>query len=297
MNTPAAPNTLASIAPVAQPETPDQPSTTYNQAPAILLEGDPGGGKSFIIPELIKYDLDVFVIGTEPRFQESMIDACKHWNVDRRRLHTKYIPPVKTSLASFISTAQKMNQLSFEGLTKLSGGMDKHLYTQFNEFMKAHENFVDDETGKSWGSYDSWGNDRALVWDSQSGINIMAYGYVVGAKPVPAPGEWGIAMKLIEDFCNLITSTIKGPFVVTGHVERETDEVTGGTKNMVGTLGKKLAPKYPRFFSEVILCRQSGGKYLWSTMTETYALKKRTLPLSDSITPSFGPIIEAWRKR
>lgn len=273
------------------------PSSNYNQAPAILLEGDPGSGKTDVIPDLINYDLDVFVIGTEPRFAESLIDACARRKVDRRRLHTKYIPPVKVSLASFMESARKINQLSFEGLTKLSSGFEKPAYQQYYEFLKALEDFVDDETQTHWGAFDSWGKERALVWDSQSGINIMVMDYTVGAKPVPAPGEWGIAMTQIEKLTNMVSSTIKGPFVLTAHVEREVDEITGGSKNMVGTLGRKLAPKFPRFFSEVIHTRLTGGEYLWSTMTETYSLKKRVLPLSDKIVPSFRPIIEAWRKR
>jgi hypothetical protein len=49
------------------------------------------------------------------------------------------------------------------------------------------------------------------------------------------------------------------------HIEREIDEVLGGSKVMASTLGRKLAPKLPRYFSDVILAEKTGAKFSWST--------------------------------
>lgn len=261
-----------------------------------MLLGGPGSGKSYSIGTLLKAGLEVFVIGTEPGFEESIIDACVAMRCDRAKLHTRYIPPVKTTLQTFMNTAKQVNSLSFESLTQMKGSFEKPQYQQFMELLKCLENFTDDN-GTSFGGVDSWGPDRALVLDSLSGLNIMAKDWAIGAKPVPAPGEWGMAMDQEERLINLLTSNVRCAFVLTAHVEREQNEVTGGTINTVGAIGKRLAPKLPRFFSEVVHVHRLGASFYWSTITEMYDLKKRSLPLGDKLEPSFVPIIEAWRKR
>ena len=52
-----------------------------------------------------------------------------------------------------------------------------------------------------------------------------------------------------------------------------------------------------QIFGEVVLARQEGDGYYWATSFPSYALKKRSLPLSSKLDPTFRPIIEAWRKR
>ena len=64
---------------------------------------------------------------------------------------------------------------------------------------------------------------------------------------------------------------------------------------------KKLAPQIPKFFSEVILAdiTTDGDKrtHLWSTNTANVVLKNRSLPISSKLPPTFGPIVEAYKKR
>lgn len=281
----------------APPETAFLQSTNYNPGPAVLLEGGPGSGKSRSLATIIAQGLDLFVAGTEPRFHESIIDAVKELKLDRSKLHTCYIPPSKVGLSTFIKNAQLANQLSFEALTQMKGSFEKAEYQQYHKLLKCMADFVDDETGQHWGAIDSWGNDRCFVIDSLSGLNLMVRDYCTGAKPVLSPGEWQIMMEQEERLINMVTSNCNCMFVLTAHVEREMNEVTGGTINTAGALGKKLAPKLPRFFSEVIHTHRVGTSFYWSTITEQYDLKKRTLPLSDKITPDFAPIIKAWRER
>jgi hypothetical protein len=80
-------------------------------------------------------------------------------------------------------------------------------------------------------------------------------------------------------------------------LERETDEVTGGISLMASTLGRKLAPRLPRFFSDVIHAKREGEKFSWSTATFNVDLKARNVPISETIPPSFVPLIEKWRSR
>jgi hypothetical protein len=120
---------------------------------------------------------------------------------------------------------------------------------------------------------------------------------VVGSKPVKSMADWGMSMDNLERFITKLTTDVFCPVVLTAHQERETDEVTGGTSIMASTLGKKLAPKIPRFFSDVINTKRDGQKFTWSTMTFGMDLKARNLPIADNIEPSFKPIIEAWQRK
>lgn len=258
--------------------------------------GGPGSGKTYSLSTLIESGLETFVIGTETRFLDSLLDAVRAKNLDRSRLHTRLIQPLPGKISALIESAKLINDLSFHALTDIKSGIEKKSYTQFITLLQTLADFKDD-AGQSYGPVDSWGVDRALVIDSLSGLNLMAMDLVVGSKPVRAQGEWGVAMDNLERLINTLTSSVKCLFVLTAHVDRETDEVTGGTTLQVGALGRKLSPKLPRFFSEVIHARRDGTSYYWSTATPNYELKKRVLPLSDKIEPTFRPIVEAWRAR
>lgn len=265
-------------------------------APAILLIGGPGSGKTDSLGSLLEYFADVFVLGTETRFKDSLLDSVVRRGLDKSRLHTRLVQPLPGSFSSLIASATLINTLSYESLCAIKNDPSKSSYGQFIELLRCLSDFVDD-TGKHWGPVDSWGADRALCIDSLSGLNLMALDLVVGTKPVKAMGEWGVAMDNLERLINTLTSSVKCMFVLTAHVDRETDEITGGTTLQVGALGKKMAPKLPRFFSEVVHARREGDKYYWSTITPNYELKRRVLPFGDKIEPSFKPIVEAWRKR
>jgi hypothetical protein len=58
-----------------------------------------------------------------------------------------------------------------------------------------------------------------------------------------------------------------------------------------------LAPKIPRFFSEVILARRSAEGFTWSTASNDADLKNRALPVSSKLVPDFTPIVDAYKRR
>jgi hypothetical protein len=265
--------------------------------PAVLLMGGIGTGKTDCLATIIEAGLELFVVGTEPRYIESLIDSIKRRGLDISKLHYRTVEPIKVAFSSLIRTAQMVNSLSYEGLSQIKAGIEKDKYNQFVTFLQTLENFKCDRTGESFGPVDSWGSDRCLVIDSLSGINIMAKDLMLGSKPTAAQGEWGVAMDMEERIINKLCADTKCMFVLTAHTEREPDEITGGTRVSIGALGRKLAPKLPRFFSEVVLAHREGNIHYWSTTMTGYDLKKRVLPYSDKIDPTFKPIIEAWRKR
>lgn len=258
--------------------------------------GGPGSGKTYSLSTLIASGLELFVIGTETRFKESLSDAIKARGLDASRLHTRLIQPLPGSFESLIYSADLVNTLSFDSLTKVGQDPGKPKYRQWISLLQCLSNFRDD-SGAEYGPVDSWCSDRALAIDSLSGLNLMAMDLVVGTKPVKAPGEWQIAMEALERLLNMLTSSVKCLFVLTAHLEREVDEISGGHTIQAGALGRKLSPKIPRFFSEVIHTRREGTGYFWSTTSANFELKRRVLPLSDKIEPTFKPIVDAWRTR
>jgi len=256
--------------------------------PKVMLVGPSGSGKTYSIRSLVDAGIEVFAIFTEPGFVSVVGD------IPSDKLKWKYIAPASSSWDAMLQSAQKINQLSFEGLTKL-GGVNKQEHSQFLDFIATCNNFVDDRTGESFGDVSTWGANRALFVDSLSGLNIMAMNLVVGSKPVKAPGEWAVAMDNLERVVQKLCMDLRAILVLTAHLERELDEVSGGVQLMASTLGRKLAPKIPRYFDDVVHCVRDGTEWRWSTASLNVDLKARNLQWSDKIQPSFAPLLQSWR--
>jgi hypothetical protein len=256
-----------------------------------LLEGATGTGKTHVISTLLEAGLEVFVQFTEPLGMEILSDT------DPDQLHWNYTAPANPSWESMISSAKKINLLSFSDLTKLKSGIEKQEYGQFGKLLSSLANFKCDRTGKEYGAVDSWDNKRAIVVDSLSGINIMAMDCVVGSKPVKAMGEWAVAMDIEERLINKLCADTKAFFILTCHMDRNVDEVFGGITLSPSALGRKLAPRIPRFFSDVIHCQREGDKFTWSTATINADLKARNLPIAGGLPASFVPIVNTWKDR
>lgn len=287
---------LKSIAPV--PAAGPVPRTI--QAPAILLMGETGSGKSYSISTLLESGLEVFVIGTEPTFLDTLLDTCMV-KKDRKEyihpnLHWSAIQPARVGIKGLQEMANKIAVMDYKALSELKpDGQRQH--SQFIKFLATLANFTDDRTGEIFGSVDSWDDSRVLVIDSLSGLNLMAWDLTVGNKVSAHQGEWGTAMGTLDKLLLNLTSNLRCFFVLMAHLEREGNELTQGTQITVSTLGKKLAPKIPRFFSEVVMTYREGSNFYWSTTTTGVALKKRSLPFGDKLLPSFKPVVEAHFRR
>lgn len=257
----------------------------------VILMGGVGAGKTTSIQTLIAKGITPFCIFTEPG-QEVL------GHIPSDQLHWHYIPPADQSWESMITLASTVNKISFEAVTKMIDPQ-RTQYDQFVDLLTSLNNFRCDRTGESFGDCCKWGTDRAVVVDSLTGAGIMAMGLVVGGKPVRHPGDWGMAMQFVENLFTKLCTATQCHFILMAHTERETDEnsLQGGSRIMVATLGKKLAPKMPRFFSDVVLAEKTGPKYTWSTATVGAELKARNLPDATGLAPDFGPIIESWKKQ
>lgn len=270
----------------------NDPTTGFN----TLLEGPTGVGKTHSIGTLVDTGLQVHYVALESG-QETLYGY--YTDKGKPVPDNLHISLVKTSTAGFldlIDSAEKTNTLSHEALAKMTDPK-RGSYRGYINLLKALNNFTDDRTGEQFGPVDSWGTDRVIVLDGLTGINRAAMQLVVGGKATRSQPEWGQAQHYVEELLYKLCNGCRCHFVLISHVERETDQVFGGVKITMSTLGKALAPKIPQMFSDVILCRREGDKFLWSTADGQADLKFRNLPLSSTIVPDFGKIVSKWKSR
>lgn len=290
-------NDGSSTSDAQSPSSDEDASNPNSRGTKTLLLGPVGTGKTTSLTTFIEAGLELFVIGTDPGFEESILDAIERKGLPLEKFHYQYIAPASADWEALIQNARSINTMGYDNLSSLKMGLNKQAYTQFIELLRALSDFVDHRTGKHYGPVDDFPENVAFAIDSLSGINVMALDMMIGGKPTAHQGEWGVAMNAEEKLVLKLTSDLKCFFVLTAHIEKEPDIVTGVPLTMVGALGRKLAPKLPRTFSDVILAVKEGDKFTWSTAAVGVDLKSRSLPIKDGLTPSFGQIVEVWKRR
>lgn len=264
----------------------------------VLLMGPAGTGKTYDIGSLVDADpnLEVFFLALEPGY-ESLYG---YWK-DRGKpvppnLHVHRLAPAKASFKELIDSAKLINTMSLDALAKMADP-NKSKYNQFVQLLEVLNDFPDDRTGKKFGAVDTWGPNRCLVTDGMTGIGQCAMSLVIGGKPVRSQSDWGIAQDQVEKILRMLTIGCRCHFVLISHVERETDQVLGGTKLFVSTLGKALTPKIAPMFSDVILTVREGTKWTWDTSNPLADVKGRNLPFAAGQTPDFKAILDKWKTR
>jgi len=278
--------------PAVAPASPVKPGdTNFTYGPKCLLLGAGGAGKSHSLRTPLEIPgVEVAAIFTEASGMETLEDTPKD------RFHWVYIPPAAPDWNMLKDAATKINQLSFKSLAELSD-IDKRKFGQWMEYVSVHANYKCQRCGKELGPVHQFAPNIVLAEDSLSGMNEMAMNLVAGLKPVKSMSDWGVAMSNMEKFITTLTTAVPGMVILTAHLERETDEISGGVQLMASTLGRKLAPKISRFFSDVVMTRREGVKFEWSTAAFNVDLKTRNLAISDHIPPSFAPILQRWYGR
>ena len=284
------------------PTLPFNPALAELPGPNILLMGDAGTGKTRSLGTLVDAGIEVFVVSIEQGL-EALIgywtDPSPQYPQGRPipdNLHWHKITPPKASFRELAETAFKVNTMSYESLGKVPD-VNRHLHNLFIKVNEAFFDFCDDRTGKKYGDVSSWGPDRAIVVDGLTGLSRAAMSLTVGGKPIRNPGDYGIAQGQLEGFLRLICDHCTCWFVLIAHVEKEVDQVVGGTKITVATIGKALPPVIPPMFSDVIYCTREGTRWTWNTSTTGVATKARNLPWAENMAPDFKPIYDRWASR
>src|SRR5690242_3695577 len=81
-------------------------STVFNsRGTKTLLVGPPGSGKTTALVSFIEAGIDLFVIGTDPGFEESILDAMARKNLPLEKLHYQYIAPASAPWSALLDAA------------------------------------------------------------------------------------------------------------------------------------------------------------------------------------------------
>ena len=260
-----------------------------------LLMGPAGTGKTHAIGTIVDLGFEVFYFAFEAG-SESLLG---YWT-DRglpvpSNLHIITVKAASASWLDMAGSVQSVNKLAYESLKKMTDPK-RGQYNQFEIFLRSFNDVTDDD-GNKYGCIDSFGPGKVVVIDGLTGLSDACMKTVVGGKADRDMKDWGLAQNLLENFLRKITSDCQFHFILLSHVEREVDQVLGGVKLMVSTLGKALPPKLPSMFSDVILAVRKVDKWYWDTASALADVKTRNLPISNTNAPTFKTIIDKWKSR
>jgi len=280
----------------------DLPQDSALMGPKILIEGPSGTGKTHSLGTLVDWaatqptPIEVFVLFTENGL-ESLLGYWRDRGLEVPKNLRYHVAMTKAlTLDSLISGADNVGKLSYEALTKMQdGGRSKN--NAFHKILSACSNFPDDRTGQKFGSVDSWGSNKIFAVDSLSELGNAAMKMTIGNKPTASPSDYGVSQANLMNFLRLCTQGMACTFVMTAHVDRQQDEITGGIKLMTKAIGKAMAGDIPQLFSDVIYCVREGSAWYWDTAAANVDVKTRSLPISSKIKPDFGQIMSKWTVR
>lgn len=265
--------------------------------PSTVVMGPAGAGKTTSIKTLIALGLKVRMLATEPSSPNRVLEECKKANIDAKDFHWKFVSPSPVGWAALKESARIVNTMTLKDIADMRSGIAKSDGTQWMRLLESIENFVSDRDGTVFGDATEWGPDCAFVIDGLTGLSTMSRNLTVGLKPNPAPGEWGVMQGTILNLIKKLCGDCKCFFVLITHVEREQNELTGIANITVSTLGAKLAPKIPQEFTNVVYAKKNGAVFRWSTAEVGVDTKNGDLPLSETLEPTFQPIVEQFRAR
>ena len=283
------------------PVTDSQADKTPLLGPKVTLMGLGGTGKTYALGTLAEWaernGFELAILFTEQGLESFLgyfrdkgkePPACVYW-------HQQTTRPI--SLKALMQTADSVGKLSYEALAKSIDSNRGGANNAFYAILGSCANFVDDRTGKSLGSVDSFPHNRIFAMDSLTETANAAMKMQIGARPMASPGDYGVAQNSLMNFLRLCTQGIVCPFVMTAHVDREQDPVTQATKIMIKAIGKALATEIPTLFSEIIYTTREADKFYWDTAAYGVDTKTRSLGIKSKIEPNFALIFDKWKVR
>lgn len=261
----------------------------------VLLMGPTGTGKTHSLGTLVDSGIEVFYFAFEAGAESLLGYWADKGKPIPSNLHITTIHGASASWSELADSVGQVNRMSYESLKKIS---DPHRskYDQLEKFLRTFNDVTDDQ-GNHYGGVDEWDTKRAIVIDGLTGLSNATMKTVIGGKADRDQKDWGLAQNLLENILSRLCNDCRCHFILLAHVEREIDQVLGGVKLMVSTLGKALPPKLPPMFSDVILTVREGTKWTWSTANPMADLKTRNLPVADNIQPDFAQILNKWKVR
>lgn len=269
--------------------------------PKILLEGPAGTGKTFALGTLVDWaatnNKEVFALFTENGLETLLGYWTDRGNAIPECLHYHSTITKPLSLAQLTTAADNVGKLSYDSIAKMVDPSRGGVNNAFHKILTACSDFPDDRTGKKFGAMDSWGVDRIILIDSLSELSNAAMKMVIGAKPTASLPDYGVAQNNLLNLLRLLTQGMACTVVITAHVSRETDEITGGVKLMTKSIGRALANEIPQLFSDVIYTVREGTNFYFDTAAANVDVKTRNLPIAAKQKPDIGIIMSKWASR
>lgn len=270
--------------------------------PRIALMGPSGTGKTYAIGTLVDWAAaqtpprKVFVLFTE-NGAETLLGYWRDRNLPvPENLHWHLQMTTPLNLGSLMEGAKNVGKMGLQSITSwIDPNRGKN--NAFYGILESCFDFPDDRTGERFGSVDTWEADRIFVIDSLSELSNAAMKMQIGAKPAASQADYQVAQVCLLNFLRLCTQGIRPTFVLTAHVDRQLEELTGITKVMIRSIGKALTGEIPQLFSDVILTMREGDKFYWDTAASNADVKSRNLPIKIKQSPTFATIMDTWSKR
>lgn len=263
----------------------------------VALMGPSGTGKTRSIGTLVDVPgLEVFYIAMENGL-ESLLGYFKDAGREiPDNLYWHRVAPKKANFGTTLTNAKKVLTMDQKTLASTTDVYKKD-YDQWIRLIECLQNFKDDRTGRTFGAVDEWDTSRVVVIDGLTGMAKAAMHLVIGGKAMRNQGDWGIAQGQLEGLLTQLAEDCRCHFVLIAHVDREIDEVLGGVKLMMASLGKALYPKLPVMFSDTILATRDGASWYWDTLNSQADIKTRNLPMESKGRPDFKRIYDKWDSR
>lgn len=269
--------------------------------PKILIEGPSGTGKTYALGKLVEWaaenNTEVFALFTENGL-ETLLGYWRDRDLEvpaNLHYHSTLTKPL--ALDQLLKAADNVGKLSYESITKMVDANRGGDNNAFYKILQACSDFPDDRSGKKFGPIDTFGIDRIFVIDSLSELANAAFKMVIGSKPTASMPDYGVAQNNLMNFLRLCTQGLRCTFVMTAHVDRQQDEITGGIKLMTKAIGKAMANDIPQLFSDVIYCVREGTNFYWDTAAANVDVKTRNLPIASKQAPDFRIIMDKWKNR
>ena len=268
--------------------------------PKVLLMGPSGTGKTHSLGTLVDWGAanqkEVFVLFTEDG-AETLLGYWKDRNLPvPANLYYQVLKTKPLGLADLMRAADNVGKLSYEAITKMvdpNRGQNNAAY----KILAACSNFKDDRTGKEFGPVETWGTERIFVNDSLSETANAFMKMVIGNKPTASQPDYGLAQNNLMNFIRLLTQALRCTFVMTAHVDRQTEFVSQTSKIVVKAIGQAISSDIPPLFSDVILTVREADKFYWDTAAFGADTKTRSLGYRSKIEPNFAAIMDVWKKR
>lgn len=280
---------------------PPPKATSSLPGPKILIEGPAGTGKTHSIGTLVDWaqahHKEVFVLFTEQGL-ESLLGYWTDRNLPiPEALHYHVQLTRSIGLAALTKAAEDVGKMSYDLITKMQDPNRSGDNNSFWLILKVCADFPDDRTGKTFGAIDKWDTDKIFVIDSLSELANAAFRMVIGAKPTASQPDFGVAQNNTLNFIRLCTQATRCTFVMTAHVQRQVDEITGSIRLMTKVIGKALADEVPQLFSDVIYTVREGTSFYWETAMTGVDTKSRNLPIASKQPQDFAVIMAKWQSR